>query len=174
MVLSSSDKAVIEACFIEKGWKGARIVREFPGKNWHKASVNRLIKKIQTTGSVKRLQGGGRPRTVSTDENAQLVDDLLCSQDDQPGSHLSQRKISNRLNIKRSSVQNIIKNKLKKRPFKRVRASRKTPAVRQKRKTRARRTLDNFSAQDVKRIVFTDEKNFSLEAPYNSKNDVVY
>ena len=53
MVLSSSDKAVIEACFIEKGWKGARIVREFPGKNWHKASVNRLIKKIQIINELK-------------------------------------------------------------------------------------------------------------------------
>ena len=111
MVLSSADKAVIEACFKEKGWRGARIVREFPGKNWNYKTVNRLIQKLQKTGSVKRLQGSGRPRTVSTDENAQLVDDLLCSQDDQPGSHLSQRKISNRLNIPRSSAQRIIKNK---------------------------------------------------------------
>ena len=108
MVLSSADKAVIEVSFKEKGWRGARIEREFPGKNWNYKTVNRLIQKLQKTGSVKRLQGSGRPRTVSTDENAQLVDDLLCSQDDQPGSHLSQRKISNRLNIPRSSVQRII------------------------------------------------------------------
>ena len=27
MVFSDSDRAVIEACFREKGWRGARIVR---------------------------------------------------------------------------------------------------------------------------------------------------
>ena len=173
MVLSQADKHVIEAVFKEKGWRGAKIIKEFPSKNWCKSSVNRLFKKVEQTGSIARKKGSGRPTTVCTEENAALVDELLCSQDDQPGTHLSQRKIAQRLNIERKSVRNI-KYKLNKKAFKRLRASRKTPAVREKRKTRARKTLDGYSAIDVKRIVFTDEKNFQIEAPCNSKNDVVY
>ena len=51
MVFSDSDRAVIEACFREKSWRGARIVKTFPGKKWSRQSVNRLVKKIEDTGS---------------------------------------------------------------------------------------------------------------------------
>jgi hypothetical protein len=43
MVFSSADKEFIFSCFTEKGWRGAKIVREFPGKNWSKTSVNNVI-----------------------------------------------------------------------------------------------------------------------------------
>ena len=51
MVFSDSN---IEACFREKGWHGARIVKEFPGKKWSRQSINRLVKKIEDTGSTSR------------------------------------------------------------------------------------------------------------------------
>lgn len=174
MVLTQADKCVIEALFKEKGWRGARFVKEFPSRKWNRQAINNVIRKIEATGSFKRKRGSGRPASVSTEANIALVGELICSQDDQPGTHLSQRKISQRLGIKRTSVRTIIKDKLNKKPFKRLRSCRKTPAVRQKRKTLARKALDAFTLDDVKKIVFTDEKNFSLEAPFNSKNDVVY
>ena len=37
-----------------------------------------------------------------------------------------------------------------------------------------RHLLDNFSVVDVKRIVFTDEKDFTLEIQGNRQNDGVY
>ena len=46
MVLTKSDKNVIETLFKEKGWRGRRIVREFPTKNWTQVSVDRHIRKI--------------------------------------------------------------------------------------------------------------------------------
>lgn len=46
MVFSSSDKAIIETCFVEKGWRGSKIVQEFPGKKWRKRSVNKIIKRL--------------------------------------------------------------------------------------------------------------------------------
>ncbi len=175
MVLTKAEKNVIEACFKEKGWRGARIMKEFPSlSRYSRQAVNRLIRKIQSTGSSGRNKGSGRPKTVATDENSALVDELICSEDDQPGTHLSQRKISQRLDIARTSVRRIVRNNLKKTPFKRLRSCLKTPAVRQKRKTRARKLLDTYSADEVKKIVFTDEKNVSLEPPYNAKNEVVY
>ena len=69
MVFSDNDRAVIEACFREKGWRGARIVKEFPGKKWSRQIVNRLVKTIEDTGSTSRQSGSGRPRTARTDEN---------------------------------------------------------------------------------------------------------
>ena len=78
------------------------------------------------------------------------------------------------MNIKRASVQHILSKMIKLKAFKRIKTSRKTANVMQKRKTRSRRLLDTYSAVDVNKILYTDENNFSLEFLSNSKNDVVY
>ena len=120
MVLSKEDKAIIELLFKEKGWKGRRIAKEFPSKKWTQSTIDRLITKIQTTGTTDRKRGSGRPTTVSTPENVAQIEELAASQEDMPGTHLSQRKISGHLNIKRASVKHILKNKFK---FKALRES---------------------------------------------------
>ena len=104
MVFSDSDRAVIEACFREKGWCGARIVKEFPGKKWSRQSVNRLVKKIEDTGSTSRQSGNGRPRTACTDENKDNVEDMIQSQEDLPDMHHPQRIIACELGVSQSSV----------------------------------------------------------------------
>ena len=174
MVFSKDDKAVIATLYQEKGWRGRIIFQEFPNKYWIQSSVDRLINKLINTGSTERSIGGGRPRTSRTEENIAEVADVIQSQEDQPGTHLSQRKTAQKLKISRIVVRNIIEKDLKLKPFKRIKTSRKTENVKVKRKTRSRKLLDKYSQTDVKRIVFTDEKDFTLEIPLNSKNDVVY
>ena len=120
MVLSKEDKAIIELLFKEKGWKGRRIAKEFPSKKWTQSTIDRLITKIQTTGTTDRKRGSGRPTTVSTPENVAQIEEPAASQEDMPGTLLSQRKISRHLNIKRASVQHILSNKIK---FKALRES---------------------------------------------------
>ena len=174
MVFSAAEKATIATLYEEKGWRGARIVKELPNKKWNRRSVNRFIDKFVKTGCTDRVAGSGRPRTARTDENIRQVEDLVQSQEDQPGTHLSQRKTACKLKISRCVVRNILKKDLKIKPFKRMITSRKTKDVAQKRKTRSRKLLDKYSEEDVKHIVFTDEKDFTLEVPINIKNNVVY
>ena len=174
MVLTKDDKALIKSLFSEWGWRGRRFVKEFPGKKWCHTSIDRFIKKIIQTGSSDRKTGSGRPKTVRTTENIEACEEVIASQEDNPGTHLSQRKAARHIGINRSGVQRIIKHDLKFKSFKRLRTSRKTDQVKAKRKTRARKLLDRFSSEEVKSVVFTDEKDFTLEIPTNSKNDVVY
>ena len=122
MVFSDSDRAVIEACFREKGWHGARIVKEFPGNKW--SSVNKLVKKIKDTGSTSRQSGSGRPRTACTDENKDNVEDMIQSEEDLPGTHHPQRKIDRELGVSQSSVSRLA-HKLKLKAYKRIRVSRR-------------------------------------------------
>ena len=168
MVFSDSDRAVIEACFREKGWRGARIVKEFPGKKWSRQSVNRLVKKIKDTGSTSRQSGSGRPRTACTDENKDNVEDMIQSQEDLPGTHHPQRRIARELGVSQSSVSRLA-HKLKLKAYKRIRVSRRDEKVRSKRKTRCRLLLNRFTAEKVKNIIFTDEKDFTLEMARNRK-----
>ena len=41
-----------------------------------------MLKKFGDTGTVNRLTDSGRPRSARTDENVDLVNDLVVSQED--------------------------------------------------------------------------------------------
>ena len=160
--------------YLNKGWRGARIAQELPSKNWNQRSINYLIKKIEETGSTDRKYGSGKPKTAQTERNIRLVvEESIMSQEENPGTHTSQRKLGKRLNISQSSVLRIAR-KLKIKAFKRIQVSRRGPAVREKRRQRCRRLLDNYTSAQTKRIIFTDEKDFTLEIPRNRQNDRVY
>ena len=107
MVFSDDDRAVIEACHLEKGWGVRRILKKIPGRNWNLSSVSYQIKKIKDTGSTCRKQGSGRPRTAVNDGNKAYVEEMIVYQEDQPGAHKSQREISRDLNVSRTSVRRI-------------------------------------------------------------------
>ena len=150
-MFSDSDRAVIEACFREKGWRGARIVKEFSGTKWSRQSVNRLVEKIEDTSSTSRQSGSGRPRTACTDENKDNVEDMIQAQEDVPGTHHPQREIAHELGVSQYSVSRLA-HKLKLKTYKRIRVSRRDEKVRSKRKT------NRFTAEKVKNNIFTDEK----------------
>ena len=63
-----------------------------------------MVKKIQETGSGERRKGSGRPVTASMDKNCDEVEELLCSQEDEPGTHYSAREIASHLELSRSSL----------------------------------------------------------------------
>jgi len=52
-----------------------------------KNSINRLLKKFRDTGTVNRLAGNGRPRSVPIEENVDLVNDLVLSKEDTLPTH---------------------------------------------------------------------------------------
>ena len=104
MVFSSKDKAMIKNDYEEKGWTVYWICKEHEPKKWVLSSVQHLLKRFKEDGSMKRRTGSGRPITVTTDENAELVEELICSQEDFPVAHKSPREIARNVGINRSSV----------------------------------------------------------------------
>ena len=53
----------------------------------------------------------GRPQTAATTGNEQIVEDLICSQEESPGSHMAPRKTEKHTGISGSSMkQNCEKN----------------------------------------------------------------
>ena len=71
---------------------------------------------------MKRQKGSGCSITVTTPENEAAVEDLICSQEESPGTHSSPRNIADELNISHTWVRRMVKRKGMK-AFKRV----KTP-----------------------------------------------
>ena len=58
---------------------------------------------------MKRKTVSGQPITVTTDENPELVEELICSQEEFPGTHKSPREIARNVGISRSSVRRLVK-----------------------------------------------------------------
>jgi len=85
MTFSDKEKILIKSLHLSKGYNASRLLAEFPDKVWTKRSINRLFQKLRETGTVDRLVSSGRPCSARTEENVDLVDDLIVSQEDKPG-----------------------------------------------------------------------------------------
>lgn len=75
-------------------------------------TIYRLSSKFEETGSVDDSPRSGRPQSVTTDDNTDLV-----SENFRRNPHASQRRAARELNISRSSLQRIMK-ELKLKPYK--------------------------------------------------------
>ena len=53
---------------------------------------------------MNRRHSSGCPRTVCTEENVNLIKELVCLQEDQPHTHLAPRKVAKQIGISWSSV----------------------------------------------------------------------
>ena len=169
------DKAIIENDYLEKGWNAYTIWKEHPTKGWDRVSVWRLLDKFIKTGSMDRKKGSGRPVTATTDENMEVVEDLICSQEENPGTHDAPRKIEEKLGISRSSVKRLVKrNELNQ--FKRIKEPRRDKGQKHRRSVRASGLVEKFrkNARTIEKLVWQDEKDFTLEVPVNTQNDRVY
>ena len=97
MVFSNEEKALTKNNFLERGWNADRICKDFK------------LKRFQEDNSMDRRTGSNRQRTITTEENENLIESLICSQEDNPGSHMSPREVEKNTGISRTSVRQMIK-----------------------------------------------------------------
>ena len=115
------------------------ITKKYPDKQWNLQSVKSICRHIDQRGSAtQRKPGSGRPRSARTAETIESVADLLCSQEDQPGTSKSTRGIASDLNISERSVRRIAKHDLSLSVFHRVPAQVINAATKQKRLERCK------------------------------------
>jgi len=94
--ITREDRPVIKALRVKKNWSSRRFLKEFASKDWCRSSLDQLIKKIdagllpvdEVIGRIRRW-----PQPVRTAANVACVEELICSQEDAPGTHKSPREI---------------------------------------------------------------------------------
>lgn len=172
--LTIEDKALIKALRVEKGWNADRMIREFPARQWKRRTLYDLLRKIDQTGCTDRLPGSGRPRSVRTAANFELIEDLICSQEGQPGTSKSPREISRETGISRSSVQRIAKRDLRLKTYRRQELQLLSPADKQKRLMACLRLKKIMTKRKISHTWFSDEKIFTVATPSNTQNDRLY
>ena len=58
---------------------------------------------------MDRIASSGRRRTITTEENENLIENLIYSQEDNPGSNMSPREVEKQVGISRTSVRRMLK-----------------------------------------------------------------
>ena len=173
VVLTPDQKAVIMNDFIEKGWSAYKIWKEHPRFGCSRGAIEKLVYKIKETGSTERRNGSGRPITATTPDISEECEELICSQEDRPGTHFSVREIARQVNVSKSSIHRIVKKK-NLHAFKRISTPQMNNNCRKRRKERTSNLLQRFSEYSLPRLVFQDEKDFSLQVKTNRQNNRVY
>jgi len=56
-----------------------RETKQYGAKNFPLSGLNRVLKKIDETGSIERMKCAGRPRSVCCDDNIERVEQLALN-----------------------------------------------------------------------------------------------
>ena len=176
MPFTTEDKVIIKHYRLDLGYSARRLLRTFPRRPWTLGGLNTLLAKIDSTRSIDRKKGSGRPRSVRIPENIALVAEMSESQetDGDEGTHESPREIENLTGISRSSVCRIIRHDLSLRNFARTYCKKLSEREQTLRVTRGKRLLRRLTLEKIDRTFFSDEANFSVGHFRNRKNDRFY
>ena len=122
---------------------------------------------------MDRRAGSGRqqlpPKKMKT-----LIENLICSQQDNPGSHMSPREFEKNIGIIHTFATWMIK-KWGLNQFKHLKTTMMSSGMQEKWTKRAGSLADRFrKISYIKKCVWQDGKDFTLDVPLNSQNSYVY
>ena len=175
MVFSKEGKIIIQNDYEEKWWSAYKLWKGHSSKNWTYTSVKTLLKRFKDSGTMNRKEGSGRSRSVTTEENTDLTEELICSQEDAPHTNLAPRKTAEQTEISRSSIRRIIKER-NFRQFKRVKTPEMSDGCRNRRYARAIALVEKFdrNTRMIENTGWQDKKDFTFDIPVNLQIDRVY
>ena len=67
------------------------------------------MKRFKDSGTMNIKEGSGQPRSVTTEENTDLTEELISSQEEAPHTHLAPRKITEQTGINHLPIRRMIK-----------------------------------------------------------------
>ena len=144
------------------GMKTADIVRT---TGFKQSTVYDAVKRYKETGGTADRPRSGRPITETTPKN---INKIRCRIHRNP--EVSMRQTAKNLGMKRESVRNIVTKKLKLQSYKIARVHFLNEAMKVKRLERCRRMLRLVGAGRLNKVLFTDEKIFTVEPLHNRQN----
>lgn len=173
MTLPPGDHATIINCFIEKKWRGREICRQFKSKNWSRETVDSIIRRYEERNNLLRKKGSGRPATVTRGDKTTELLVLTESQESQPGTSKSLRSASKLVGMSSSSASHVSK-KSKRKSVKRIITPQLTDGAVSRRFQRSRNLYTRYTNDQVKLLVWQDEKDLPLQVPSNRQNNRIF
>ena len=118
---------------------------------------------------MNRKEGSGRPRSLKTEQNTDLIEESICSQEEALHANLAPSKIAEQTGISQSSIRRMIKRR-NFRQFKTVKTPKINDGCCNRRYACAIALAEKFERNTcmTEKTVWQDEKDFTLDVPdYN-------
>ena len=126
--------------------------------------VSKAIKRFKELGTEHDRPGRGRKRTVNTSSNRQIIRKRVGR-----NPRVSMRKIARETGMNRESVRQIAKKELGLKPYKLQNVQLLTEANKCVWLQRCRKLQSRAAGSRWERMLFTDEKIFTLEHAHNNQ-----
>lgn len=152
----------------ENGKTPSMIFTELEGQI-SKRQIQRWCKMIAEKGSIDLKTSPGRKRTSRSAGNVQRTKRLLKGK-----KKMTIRKLRDKLDISYGSAKIMLAKDLGLHPYKYRNEPNLSDEQKQKRVQFYHWVKDNFRKSDSERILFSDEKWFTINGVYNSQNDRVW
>ena len=156
--------AIIE--LFSKGKRPGEILKMLQICKSRRKIVYRTIQRYNKTGDIKYMPRSGRPKSVRNPRLKKIVMDRI-----RRNPQRSIRKMASELKVSLGSMQNLVRNDLHFRSFKRRTVHFLSERIIEKRLTRSKGLLARLATQPVDQIVFSDGKLFTIEEATNKQND---
>lgn len=167
MKRSEGDRATVMNLH-EQGFSPSKI-QKMCGMKFSLSFVYKTIKRYNETNSLKDRARIGRPRSKSTARAIALVKGRI-----RRNPRRSVRKLAKDLQMSKSTAHRIIRQHLKLKAYKRVQVQMLSDTDKKRRRQKAKALLQRFTDDDVKQIIFSDEKMFTVAEKVNKQNDRLY
>lgn len=130
-----------------------------------RSTVCRIIKQVKEVGHVLEKPKCGRPRSVNVPRIRNIIKKRINRNDG-----LSMNKVASDLQIARSTVQNIVKKEFGFRSYRLLTGQTLTDNAMINRAQKARKLLRTLTSRRLDKVLFTDEKVFTVEVAKNPQN----
>lgn len=131
----------------------------------HRVQVHRVIKRFRETGEVKNRPRGRPKRTARTSALRKVVRDKITRN---PARSI--RKLAKEHNVGRSTMHRLIRDDLALYPYKFAKGQQLTEEMKTSRLEKCKRMKTLTRGNKLDRILFTDEKLFTVEPLQNAQN----
>ena len=172
MVFSYQDKVIIKYLQIKYKCSATKIVNDHPKHEWNMNGVKKLLKKFDRTCDVAWKEGCGWSKSVCTEENIKVVEEIILSQEDLPRTHSTPAETAHELNTNCQSVFCIIDQDLDLHPLSKV--WKHTDSNIEKPMICSKLLLSKYTQKTSQVASFSDKKFFKKKQLFNSQNNVVY
>ena len=147
-------------------------LKNFLTKAGQKEDLGIYCVKLTKIENLHGFPGSGRTPAALTNKNVAEAEELILSQEQNPGTYEGQRNIGRIIGISQSSVNRICRQSLGLTAFRKTKFQDLSDADKLKRVIREKRLLRFITVANVNRTFFT-EKLFKLNQTWNTQNDRV-
>ena len=148
------------------GCTPTQILKKLKGEKVNRMLVYRTIKRYNATKGIADRARSGRPSTVRSIRLRKVVRGRVAR-----NPKRSIRKMAKEIGVNRESLGKVVREDLGLKSLKRKTVHHLTPVLRKKRVGRCKGLLQRLAPDDVTKILFSDEKVFTVEESTNRQND---